>query len=67
MDSGVFQIAINSNGQQILKFSGIVNTPIFSMPNGLAFVIQNNQLIAEDYLVADGFKHYFKYYPYFQL
>jgi hypothetical protein len=67
MYSGVFQVSVNSNGQQILKLSGIVHTPIFSMPNGLAFVIQQNQLIAEDYLVADGSKHYFKYYPYYVL
>jgi len=67
VDNGGFQIHDNSNGQPILKLSGIVNTPIFSMPNGLSFVIQNNQLIAEDYLVADGFKHYFKRYTYFEL
>jgi len=54
--NGTYNVTGDTTAGKIIHF----NSDYFGDPNGEAYTIQNNQLILIDYMISDGFRHYYK-------
>jgi len=54
--NGIYQITIDTTYGKVIHF----NPNNFGDPNGEIYIIQNNQLILTDYMISDGYTHYYK-------
>jgi hypothetical protein len=54
--NGTFTVTGDTTSGKIIHFI----SDYFGDPNGEVYTIRNNQLILTDYMIADGFRHYYK-------
>ena len=54
--NGTYNITADTTSGKLIHFS----PGYFGGPNGEIYSIKNNQLILTDYMISDGFRHYYK-------
>jgi uncharacterized protein YjiK len=54
--NGTYHITTDTTFGKVIHFS----PDYFGSPNGEAYLIKNNELILTDYMISDGFTHYYK-------
>ena len=54
--NGTYHVTGDTTSGKVIHF----NSDQFGDPNGEAYTIKNNQLILTDYMISDGFTHYYK-------
>jgi len=54
--NGTYYITTDTSSRKVIHF----NPGYFGFPTGEAYLIENNELILTDYMISDGFRHYYK-------
>lgn len=54
--NGTYYTTTVSSSQKVIHF----NSGYFGFLTGEAYLIENNELILTDYMISDGFRHYYK-------
>ncbi len=54
--NGTYHITTDTTSGKVIHF----NPGYFGFPTGEVYFIQNNELILIDYMISDGFRHYYK-------